>query len=368
MRLGMNVDLFTPRPEGIRPPDLQSVAVHTLPLPRHNDSAEREQSAIRANEDLRFELIRHGPYDLVYERYSLWSFAGMEYGYEVGTPAILEVNAPLIEEQSRHRVLVDRASAERIAERVIERASVLVAVSKGVAQYLQRYVNAEGRIQVVPNGVDPGRFPRNLRPSCPDTKGRFTVGFVGTLKPWHGVDTLVDAFERFHQNAPNSRLLIVGDGPEKSRLEAECVERNLTTAVAWTGSVAPGEVPGLLASMDVAVAPYPALSGFYFSPLKVYEYMAAGLPVVASSIGQLQELLQDSVNGTLCPPGNPAALAAALERLYRDEGLCHRLGQAAREKVVREHTWDKVARRLLHLCASACAVSVSVSEASIVAH
>jgi glycosyltransferase involved in cell wall biosynthesis len=118
--------------------------------------------------------------------------------------------------------------------------------------------------------------------------------------------------------------------------------------------------------MDVAVAPYPALPDFYFSPLKVFEYMAAGRPVVASAIGQLKELLEDGVNGMLVPPGNPAAIAAALERLYCDEELRGRLGQAAREKVVREHTWDNVAQRLLQLCENATDVSTSVKEASTV--
>jgi glycosyltransferase involved in cell wall biosynthesis len=119
--------------------------------------------------------------------------------------------------------------------------------------------------------------------------------------------------------------------------------------------------------MDVAVAPYPASADFYFSPLKVYEYMAAGLPVVASAVGQLQELLQDGVNGTLVPPGNPAALAIALERLHGDEGLRRRLGQTGREKVVSEHAWDMVARRLLQLSANSRAGSECVSETSIAA-
>src|SRR5262249_53202779 len=82
-------------------------------------------------------------------------------------------------------------------------------------------------------------------------------------------------------------LLIVGDGPERPRLEADLCARGLRELTQFTGSVDSDEVPGLLASMEVAVAPYPKLASFYFSPLKVYEYMAAGLPIVASRIGQL---------------------------------------------------------------------------------
>jgi glycosyltransferase involved in cell wall biosynthesis len=108
-------------------------------------------------------------------------------------------------------------------------------------------------------------------------------------------------------------------------------------------------VPELLAGMDAAVAPYPNLKPFYFSPLKVYEYMAAGLPVVASRIGQLDGLIQDRVNGLLCPPEDAAALAAALDELGNDPRLRQRLGEAARATVVREHSWEAVARRLLRL-------------------
>ncbi len=108
-------------------------------------------------------------------------------------------------------------------------------------------------------------------------------------------------------------------------------------------------MPGLLASMNAAVAPYPQLTQFYFSPLKVYEYMAAGLPVVASRIGQLAELIQDGVNGLLCPPGDSVALAGALYRLYSKPELSARLGQAARATVLREHTWEAVVQRILHL-------------------
>jgi len=93
------------------------------------------------------------------------------------------------------------------------------------------------------------------------------------------------------------------------------------------------------------------LLNFYFSPLKVYEYMAAGLPVVASRVGQLQKLIEPGVNGLLVPPGDTAALAAALGRLQSDPQLRLRLGQAARAAVIRQHTWDAVAEQILRLAA-----------------
>jgi glycosyltransferase involved in cell wall biosynthesis len=350
--MGMEIDLFAARPEGTPPSGLKSVVLHELPAAAGSDRAAREQAALVANDVLQAVLEREGPFDMVYERYSLWSFAGMEYARAAQVPGLLEVNAPLIEEQAQHRGLVDRASALQVAKRVFASADVLIAVSDAVKSYLEQYPAAAGRVHVIANGVNPNRFPLDLPPSWPRLAGTFTVGFIGTLKPWHGLATLAEAFALFHRANPKSCLLIVGDGPERERFQEDLAARGVREAAYFTGSVAPEEVPGLLASMDVGVAPYPSSQGFYFSPLKVYEYLAAGLPVVASSIGQLADLIEDGVNGLLCPPGDAVALSGALARLSCDLAWRQRLGQAARAIVLRRHTWDRVVQRIVGLAES----------------
>lgn len=348
-RTGARVELFAARLGGDPPADLRAVRVHSLPAPVGDDLSARERAALAANDDLRAALDAVGPFDLVYERHALWSFAGMEYARDTGTPGLLEVNAPLVEEQAAHRRLVDRAAAERVAGRTFASAGALVAVSRPVADYLDRFPAARGRVRVVPNGVDPDRFPPDLVPSRPTDPGTFTVGFVGTLKPWHGLRVLVEAFGFVHRSDPATRLLIVGDGPERAALEADLAARGLSGATVLVGAVAPDDVPGLLASMDAAVAPYPARPDFYFSPLKLYEYLAAGRAVVASRVGQVTEVIDHGANGLLAPPGDAAALAAALERLKDDPGLRARLGWLGRMTVRDGHTWDAVARRLLEI-------------------
>ena len=346
---GTPVHLFSTSCEGEPPPGLETIPLHALPRPAKGDLAAREQHSLALNTEWRAGLERAGPFDFFYERYSLWSFAGMEYARETGAPGLLEVNAPLIDEQAEHRGLVDRAGAERVAGRVFGAATALLAVSEEVAAYLERVPAAQGKVHVVPNGVNPTRFPSHVTPSRPGGPGTFTVGFVGTLKPWHGLSILVEAFARLHQRNPSTRLLLVGDGPERAKLEADLSSHGLRESVDFTGAVAAGEVPGLLASMDVAVAPYPPLAPFYFSPLKVYEYMAAGLPVVASRIGQLESLIRHGVNGWLTTPGDAAELARALEQLEHEPALRQRLGQSARSDVLRDHTWDAVVARILRL-------------------
>lgn len=350
-RRGASVDLLAARYDDAPPPGLQDVRCHTLPRPAHDDPGARERQAIAGNDDL-IEILRAtGPFDFVYERYSLWSFAGMEHARAAGIPGLLEVNAPLIEEQAAHRVLVDRPMAERSASRALSAATAVLTVSKEVAAYVARFTDGN-RLHVVPNGVDPERCTPQVPPRLPAVPGVCTLGFVGSLKPWHGIDALLNAFDQIHRLEPQSRLLVVGDGPERSNLEMSVRRLGLSDSVTLTGAVAHDQVPGLLTSMDVATAPYPDRDDFYFSPLKIFEYMAAGLPTVASSIGQVTDIIEHDVTGILCPPGNPDALARSVADLFTDAAKRRRLGAAARSRVCETSTWDSVAERILKIADS----------------
>lgn len=345
---GARVDLFAARVDGPAPPGLEHVALHAIPRLAAPDAAARERAALRANRRFRDALESVGPFEVVYERYSLWSFAAMRFARAAGIPGMLEVNAPLIEEQAEHRTLCHRSTATRIAQRTFATASIIIAVSKGVADYVQRFPGAERGVAVIPNGVNPARFsPVESRQSR--DPGLFSLGFVGTLKPWHGLSVLIEAFAQLHAEDPGMRLIVVGDGPWRTHLEDGLSAHGLSAASRVTGAVAPQCVPSLLASMDAAVAPYTATSNFYFSPLKVLEYMAAGLPIVASRLGQIPDLVTDGVTGLLCEPDDPGALADRV-RLLRDNPVFRgQLGAAARTAAARHHTWARVTRRIFAL-------------------
>lgn len=350
LKRGADVHLFATRIGGESTSDFSGLQIHPLPQVTKADVAERELGAMAANDFLRTALEEesvNGSFDLIYERYSLWSCAGMEFAAERNLPSVLEVNAPLIDEQSTHRTLINRAAAEDIATRAFRSAKVITAVSRQLAQILEGHPNARGKVHVAPNAVNPERFT-DMTATLPKSKDEFVIGFVGTLKAWHGLTTLIESFSLLAIRIPAARLLIVGDGPERERLESQVATSNLSSRVRFTGAVSPGEVPGLLASMDVAVAPYPPLHDFYFSPLKLYEYMAAGLSIVASRIGQVEEVIQDNVTGILVAPGDAAALASVLYELYLDPQKRAQLGCAARESV-RQCTWDATVARIVSL-------------------
>jgi glycosyltransferase involved in cell wall biosynthesis len=267
-RQGHQVDLFATRQGGPAPIGLGDVAVHRLPEIGSGAPAEREARGRSANAGLACALDRAGAFDLVYERYSLWSRAGMECAERRGVPGIVEVNAPLIDEQASHRALVGHSEAEQTVRAVFAAATAVVAVSEPVAAWARGRTVDPTKVHVVANGVDSQRI--TPAPPRPPT-ATFTVGFLGTLKPWHGLEVLVDAVVLLVDADPSYRLLVVGDGPGADALAEHVEAVGITAATTMTGSVDPEDVPGYLHRMDVANAHYPALAGFYFSPLKLYE-------------------------------------------------------------------------------------------------
>ena len=234
----------------------------------------------------------------------------MEFAREHQITSVLEVNAPLIEEHWAARTLINRSAAEDVAMRAFRSATMITAISRQLAHMIEQHPNARGRVQVVPNAVNLERF-YNITPTIP-RGGGFVVGYVGALNSPQGFTTLIESFANLAQESALAQLLIVGDGPVREHLQREFAARGVESRVHFAGNVPPDAVPGLLASMDVAVAPFAPLASFYSSPLKLYEYMAAGLPIVATQIGQVAEVIEHGVTGLLVPPGDFQAFARAL--------------------------------------------------------
>ncbi|MGH9270352.1 MAG: glycosyltransferase family 4 protein, partial [Ilumatobacteraceae bacterium] len=284
-----------------------------------------------------------------------WGDSAMDWARAAGRPGILEVNAPLPEEQAHHRVLHDRAAADRVAADAIGAASAVIAVSEPVADWVRAVGGRADLVHVVANAVDVDRF----RPACDATVGgpTCTIGFVGTLKAWHGLATLAEAFERLAACDASYRLLVVGDGPERAALEGRLDAAGLAARVEFAGAVDPADVPQLLRRIDIAVAPYPATAR-YFSPLKLYEYLATGVPVVASLVGQAADVLDDGRTGLLSRPDDPQDLAAAILALRADPSWADAIGRAGRRLAEQQHTWRAVVDRILSVAdcrTSSCA-------------
>jgi glycosyltransferase involved in cell wall biosynthesis len=349
IRRGVDVDIVARRFGRDRLPGMDSAQIHRLPRPSRGRVADAEGRDLNAV--LRDRLRDLGELDLVYERFSLGSFGAMEHARSAGVPRILEINGPRVEKAAVRGAVEDIAKAEEAASRAVSAATAVVAVSAGVAEHVRDKYGAGSKVHVVPNGVDPERFPAALFEARARAEHPFTVGFVGTFKPHHGLDDLVDAFARLRRGRPDTRLLLVGDGSQRTAVEASLRAHRVGDGARLTGAVAPERVGPLLAEMDVGVAPYP-ISRAYVSPLKVFEYMAAGLPVVCSGVEQITDLVEDGVTGMLFEPEDVDALARLLERLAGDPDLRVRLGSAGRARVMAGHTWDAVAQRVLEIASA----------------
>lgn len=288
------------------------------------------------------------PFDLIYERYSLWSTAGVRAARSLGIPCVIEVNAPLVEEQMAYRNLVLDETAREIEAEVFAAADALMVVSKPLGGYVVRQGASRARVHVAGNAVDGSRFHPAIVPSeVPGIPGdAFVVGFCGSLKRWHGVDVLLQAFRDLKASLPKAHLLIVGDGPKRGWIEGFLEGATLTDSVTMTGWQPHEALPGLIARMDVATAPYPQSDNHYFSPLKLFEYMAVGRPVVASRIGQTADVIRHGQNGLLVPPGDAGALVEALMSLRTEPDVAHRLANAAAEEG-KKHDWKRNAQRVL---------------------
>ena len=341
IRRGHDVTVHTTRAGRDIPDDLAGLKVIETRI-EADDPAARERAQQEVSSRIAARIIADGA-DLVYERYSLFSTTLAEVADATGAVGVLEVNAPLIEEQRIHRVLVDEEAAGNALARQVAAATATVAVSDPVRDWVRERTGSD-RVHTVPNGVSITRIvPR------PEDIGDPVVTFVGTLKPWHGVADLLAAAALAKRPW---KLRIIGDGPERAALEAQAA--GLGIEVDFRGAVAPADMPGQLAGSAIGVAPYPDLGGEqqqYFSPLKVYEYLAAGLPVVASAVGQLPQILGEL--GTLVPPSDPAALAAAIDALAADPVLRGELGWRGRVQAEEKHSWAGAVDHILDLAGRA---------------
>ena len=346
---GADVEIIARRLGGQAPADLASVPVHRVSSLKGTRGLERERLLIDSNSEVR-EALRERVYDFVYERQTLFATAGMEHAKESGVPGLLEVNAPLIDEQQQYRELALIREAREAARVAFESASAILAVSDPLAGRLAETPGVtRDRLHVVPNGVDTDRLSPDVYPAMPLESREIRIGFVGSLRDWHDVASLVDAFALVRAHNPQLRLVIVGDGPQRASIEEQCSGLKLGDSTMLIGAVDASDIPSWLSSMDIAVAPYPALDGFYFSPLKLFEYMASGRAIVASNIGQIADVIDDAKTGLLYNAGDTASLAHALSRLIESAELRRSLGEQARAVALREHRWTSVAARILTL-------------------
>jgi len=277
--------------------------------------------------------------DVIYERYNLYYLAGWLLARRRRLPFLLEVNAPLADERTRFATLRLRALAHRLEGMVWRGADRVFAVTSVLGGTIAAAGVDSADIVITPNGIDLDRFAAlPARPAAPET---VVLGFVGFIRSWHGLDRVIAAM------AGDARveLRVVGDGPVLAELRAQAASLGIAERVTFTGLAARDAVPALVAGFDIALQPRVV---DYASPLKIFEYMAAGRAIVAPDQPNIREILTDGRTALLFDPHSEGAMWQAIARLVEDPELRRRLGEAAREEItLRDYTWRGNARRVV---------------------
>ena len=292
-------------------------------------------------------LESYGPLHGIYERYSLFGLAGLRYASATDVPFFLEVNAPLWEEARNFRSLSMQALALSVAQELFCRASHVLVVSEGLRERVVREGADPDRVVVFPNGVAPfflGEGPPAIRPEC--FGDRRILTFVGSLKPWHGIDMLLEAVMGLPAEFPLS-LWVVGDGPEAHRVDT--LAASFPHRIHRTPAVVHDEVPAILRASDMTVAPYTPASPTYFCPLKVIEAFAVGVPLLASDVSAVRHLDLRGLEYTGFRAGSVQDFQDVLRRTLADLPAATAKGRLNREVARRRFTWDQRAMELRDL-------------------
>lgn len=335
--------------------------VHAV-IHRTPDSAEREQRdgvsfyRVRWRPDHRFlrfraraaveRIARAVAPDALIERYYNFGGEGIATAAALGVPSLLEVNSPVVDHPGSLKRILDSLLLVRPFRRYRER---LVALAAALVAPLPEIVPefARSKTETVTWGANVEAFAPERRQEAARTRlgipaGALAVLFSGSFRPWHGVQVLEAAARRLAGRADVYFVLAggdaagSGDGYRGRRL----------------GRVAYERMPELVAACDVGAAPYDTARlrqlalGFYWSPLKIFEYMASGLPTLTVPRFPLTEIVRDGCEGLHVREADAADLARAIERLADDPALRREMGRRARARVVAFYSWQRHCEQL----------------------
>jgi len=283
-----------------------------------------------------------GRVDWVYERFSACQALGKKF-QEHGVPWILETNGPFYEEaKAERKSMVLTGLARRLELDAYRRCDVLVCVSPTLKDIVCAEADIDrAKVVVVPNGVDTNLFDLQRHTAKRVFKG-FTVGFVGGLLAWQGLDVLLHALAELREEQGIAiHLVVVGDGLMSKAWKNLASELKLEDRVTFVGRVNGDEVPSYIAGFDLGYSGQVRLQSgsMYHSPLKIYEYMAMGKPVLASAFDDARRVIREEQTGFLFAPGNKEDLKRSLIAAYHARERLTAMGVAARAEIVAHHSW-----------------------------
>jgi len=287
-----------------------------------------------------------GP-DVIVERFYTFGGRGLIAAAQLGLPAVLEVNSPAMPYPGSLRDRLDALTLIKPIHRwrrwMLAQAQRYYATSE-----LLLPAHLRERTTVIVNGVDCRLFEPGE--PVPDD-GPLRLVHVSSFRPWHGTVDLARAFGAAVREGADLEMVCLGDGPELQRAKRAAAEAGAGDRIQFTGAIPHVDVPGYLADAHVGLAPFSpdrfrALElGWFWSPIKLFEYMASGLAVVTADIAELRELLPQGV-ARFYPAADVGALATMLAGLHESRSAVRAMGERGRHLAQERFTWDHQAMRV----------------------
>jgi starch synthase len=266
-------------------------------------------------------------------------------------PLYAEINGTIHDELRKAntklgRILLWFHISDTVEMLVYRQATKVITVTDSIKSYIEnRYSVTPAKISVLENGVN----AETLRPfpPTPNKSKQFTIGYVGGLMWWQGLEYVVQAMQKVVSKQPNLVLVIVGEGPERNKLEQLAADLGISASVKLPGSITHDMVAETINNFDICIAYYVKARAGLNSPFKVYEYLACGKPVIVSNISGIGNVF----SGVACviEPENPRALAQAILSLAANFKKRSVMSKRARDYIVNGHTWLNVASTLIDI-------------------
>ena len=297
--------------------------------------------------------------DILYMRDYLFCILGVGAKMLFSKKMVWEVNGIASQERAQkpHPLNVFLLPIIRMLETLaMVAADRIVAVSEGVMDVLIKRGCPRSKIALIENGVNTSMFGNNKEPSDIESEkkrlGVFHLSapvlcYVGAIRPWQGLDILIDAAHLITDALGDIKVLIVGGGEGLAELKDTAEKEGMLTMFGFPGAVPHSDIPLLIAVSEVCLAPF--VRGRAASPIKIYEYMASGKPVVASRIPGL-DFIEEKKLGILVTPEDPAELAKAVVHLLKAPEEAREMALRGQAYVRENCSWSAVARRVMNLC------------------
>ena len=303
------------------------------------------------------EILEQEKPDLVIARLDVFVYSPVKLSKKFKIPFIIEIDSPRSYEKIKYQTeyRVTKSLLRWMEIKFIESGKAGFSVSRKIKEHFVNRGVPDDFITVIPNGADVDRFSPEISSTQVrekyDLRESVVVGFVGSFIFWHGVENLTSIIKNNLSKYDNVKFLMVGQGgPLEPLLKKFVSDNKFEEQVIFTGHVPHDDVPQYISAMDILLAPYPDIDFFYYSPVKIYEYMSCGKPVISTKIGQIAELIEDGKTGFLTKPNDIKKISSRISDLIENQKLREQVGKAARAEILKNHTWKKRGEQLARLC------------------